>query len=350
MPRLPAATRLSPLDALWRPHALGWVILLVIGLGLILALALVAPEARVSAYFEAFGLFSLLGAWVALLTLATLYALRRQIATLATVHVAWLAVALLVGYTGALCLLSHALLPGISGNWSRDALVLRAMGIAAAVGLPSLVGFQAIWRNLQLQLRAQRSELAALQARTRPHFLFNTLNAATALVRQQPAAVETLLLDLSDLLRAAVAAPQEWSLAEELALTRKYLDIERMRFGDRLRVEWNLPEPLPEFRLPMLSLQPLVENAVLHGIERRAQGGRVAIDVEIDAVLATLRVRNDLGDAASPARIGHNVGVESVREHVRQFTGGRGTLELRQVDGQFEAVLVLPRDQPATTS
>lgn len=350
MPVPPDFQAMGPLDALWRPRALGWLILLVIGLGLILALALVSPGEDATAYFETFGLFTLLGAWVALLTLATLYWLRRPLAALATGHVAWFALALLVGFTGVLCLLSHALLPGISGAWSRQALVMRAMGIAAIVGLLSLGGFHAIWRNLQLQWRAQRSELAALQARTRPHFLFNTLNAATALVRQQPEAAETLLLDLSDLLRAAVAAPQEWSLGEEVALTRKYLDIERLRFGERLRVEWNLPDPLPAVRLPMLSLQPLVENAVLHGIERRTQGGCLAIDLQIDAKIVTLKVSNDLGDATTPPHIGHHVGVEAVRERLREFTGGRGTLQLRQLDGQFEAVLTLPRDQPATTS
>src|SRR3546814_8191172 len=111
-------------------------------------------------------------------------------------------------------------------------------------------------------------------ARVRPHFLFNTLNSGIALVRQRPEQAEELLLGLSDLFRAALARPHDVALGEELALVRRYLEIEAVRFGPRLRVAWRLPGPLPEVAVPALSVQALVENAVRHGIERSPGGGR----------------------------------------------------------------------------
>src|SRR3546814_19297226 len=116
-------------------------------------------------------------------------------------------------------------------------------------------------------------------ARVRPHFLFNTLNSGIALVRQRPEQAEELLLGLSDLFRAALARPHDVALGEELALVRRYLEIEAVRFGPRLRVAWRLPEPLPEVAVPALSVQALVENAVRHGIELSPEGGGIAIGV-----------------------------------------------------------------------
>src|SRR6185369_7554294 len=118
-----------------------------------------------------------------------------------------------------------------------------------------------------------QARLSELQARIRPHFLFNTLNSAIALVREDPARAEAILEDLSDLFRHALMDPsQTMTLAEEVALARRYLDIEQVRFGERLQVEWAIDESAGGARLPALLLQPLVENAVKHGVEPSAAG------------------------------------------------------------------------------
>src|SRR5690606_11628475 len=105
-------------------------------------------------------------------------------------------------------------------------------------------------------VRAKQAELEALQARIRPHFLFNTLNTGAALVHARPGEAERLLLGLSDLFRAALAGPGELPLEDELGLARRYLEIEALRFGPRLQVNWQLPAPLPEVWVPTLSIQP----------------------------------------------------------------------------------------------
>jgi two-component system sensor histidine kinase AlgZ len=135
----------------------------------------------------------------------------------------------------------------------------------------------------QKQVRASaRAEADALQARIKPHFLFNSMNTIAGLVRRDPDVAERAVLDLSDLFRAALGAGEgDSSLAEEIELAERYLSIEQLRLGERLQVRWRGREAaLPwQLRLPRLVLQPLVENAVLHGISRLPAGG--TIDIEL---------------------------------------------------------------------
>jgi len=132
------------------------------------------------------------------------------------------------------------------------------------------------------QLNANaRAEADALQARIRPHFLFNSMNLIASLIRRDPEVAERAVLDLSDLFRAALGASEgDSSLLEEVELAKRYLSIESLRLGERLQVEWRMSESLPwSLRLPHLMLQPLVENAVLHGISRLPEGGKLEIAI-----------------------------------------------------------------------
>jgi two-component system sensor histidine kinase AlgZ len=163
--------------------------------------------------------------------------------------------------------------------------------VVVAVVLPYFYAFDA-WRA---QVRASaRAEADALQARIRPHFLFNSMNTIASLVRQNPAVAERAVLDLSDLFRAALGVGDDASsLAEEVALAERYLAIEQLRLGPRLQVQWQRVEPLPWSQpLPRLVLQPLLENAVLHGISRLPEGGTVAINLRQADGELQVRVRN----------------------------------------------------------
>ncbi|MDQ3039350.1 MAG: histidine kinase [Pseudomonadota bacterium] len=191
-------------------------------------------------------------------------------------------------------------------------------------------------------LRAKQAELEALQARIRPHFLFNTLNTGAALIRGQPGAAETLLLDLADLFRAALAAPHEITLAEELGLTRRYLEIEALRFGDRLQTHWDLPDPLPAVLVPALSIQPLAENAIRHGIESSAEGGQLAISVDTDDQRVRISVRNPIRAGFTTGLKGHQVGLASVRARIEAVSHGMGRLETRVEDDCYVATLTIP--------
>lgn len=159
-----------------------------------------------------------------------------------------------------------------------------ALSCAAIAGLltAALLRYFYVQQLWQAQVRASaRAELRALQARIRPHFLFNSLNSIVSLVRRDPATAERAIEDLSEVFRAALGAGQgDWTLAEELELIERYLGIERLRLGPRLTLRLALEEGWPrELRLPRLLLQPLVENAILHGVARLPEGGEIRIDL-----------------------------------------------------------------------
>lgn len=329
-----------PLDALWQAPALLWVVLAGEGVATILTLG---PGVKGDRWVY-FGLVSLVVQWIALLAFAALYLVRRRLRGMKPQHVAYVALGMLLACTWLVGLLIVWLLgPSLlleDGN--RVSLLLRLSGIALVVGLLGLAAFQNHWRARQLAVRAKQSELEALQARVRPHFLFNTLNSGIALVRQRPEQAEELLLGLSDLFRAALARPHDVSLAEEIALVRRYLDIEAVRFGPRLRVAWRLPEPLPGVEVPALSVQALVENAVRHGIERLPDGGEVGIEVaaEGDAVVVAVRNAVPAGDDAGNG--GHSIGLQATRARLQASTGGRGSLESGREGGGFVARMRVP--------
>ncbi|POR11662.1 histidine kinase [Diaphorobacter sp. LR2014-1] len=168
---------------------------------------------------------------------------------------------------------------------------------------------------------ATTARLTELQARIRPHFLFNTLNSAIALVRDEPAKAEALLEDLSDLFRhALVEQGESATLEEEIVLARRYLDIEQVRFGERMRVQWVLDARANAARLPPLLLQPLVENAVKHGVEPSARGGKLRIATERRGGRVVLTITNTLPTdrpTAEEAPRGHGIAQANVRDRLR---------------------------------
>lgn len=192
----------------------------------------------------------------------------------------------------------------------------------------------ALMAVLSLRARAQApaaiaARLGELQSRIRPHFLFNTLNSAIALVRAEPARAEALLEDLSDLFRYALQdRGAAVTLAEEIALAQRYLAIEQVRFGERLQVQWLLDEQAGSARLPPLLLQPLVENAVHHGVEPSAEGAQLRISTQRRGSTVVIKVSNTV--PAGPGAQGHGVALANVRDRLRL---------LHDVQGQFHAGL-----------
>lgn len=317
-----------------------WVVLAGEGLALVLTLAPGTDRDR----WIYFALTSLVIQWVSLISLGGLYLLRGFLRRLQAQYVAYVALTLLVMSTWLVTGCAWLLLRGV---WSMteegwETVFLRFTGIALAVGLLGLAAFQNHWRTRKLAVLAKQSELEALQARIRPHFLFNTLNTGAALVHQRPADAEQLLLDLADLFRAALAGPREIPLEEELALTRRYLEIEALRFGDRLELAWQLPSYMPDVHVPTLSMQPLVENAVRHGIEPSAEGGKIEIYVSEAEGTLEITIRNPLPPPGSVGRTGHKVGLNSVGARIHALTQGQGRLVTRSADGYFTATITLP--------
>ena len=337
----------SPLDALWQG---GVIVSVVLAAEAIAAALTLAGDPPLGGWVR-FGLLSLMAQWVALLSLGSLYVLRRQLRNVKPLLVAYLAVALLILSSWSVLFVSDLLLGELWRTPDRDKadVFLRTTGIATIVGCLALAAFQNHWRARQLAVRAKQAELAALQARVRPHFLFNTLNTGAALVHSRPDDAEELLLDLADLFRAALSGPREILLNEELALVRRYLEIESLRFQDRLRVRWELPTPIPDVRLPSLSLQPLVENAIKHGIERISAGGEVLIRLALTDDAVEIVIENPLPDTPGASRPGHNVGLPASLAQIEAYTGGRGSVKAHAADDRFTVTVRLPATQ-ATTS
>lgn len=338
-----AATRTgAPLDSLWQGRVVIWVVLAAEGLAAVLTLAGDAPLGR----WIRFGLLSLVVQWVALLTLGGLYLLRERLRDVKPQLVAYLALALLLLSSWSVLAVSDLLLGEL---WRTPAsermdVFLRVTGIVLVVGWLALAAFQNHWRVRQLAVRAKQAELAALQARVRPHFLFNTLNTGAALVHHRPDEAEHLLLDLADLFRAALGGPREIPLSEEIALIERYLEIESLRFRERLRVRWTRPEPMPNTLVPTLSLQPLIENAIKHGIERIPGGGEIDIRIDSDNKGVVIVISNPV--PSEPARVstGHNVGLPASLAQIEAYTEGRGSVVARADGERFTVTVTLPAD------
>lgn len=235
--------------------------------------------------------------WLALAVAVLLCTLRRPLSRLAPTVGALSALVL----TGVIALFAAGVVYGLYaalGEFAIDVGFWRfVLGSAAIAVLITafLLRYFYVSDRWVAQLNANaRAEADALQARIRPHFLFNSMNLIASLVRRDPVVAERAVLDLSDLFRAALGAGEgDSSLTQEVELAKRYLSIESLRLGDRLQVEWRLAEPLPwSLRLPHLMLQPLVENAVLHGISRLPEGGKVEIAIWTDSGELYFRIRN----------------------------------------------------------
>ncbi|HVW86903.1 MAG TPA: histidine kinase [Bryobacteraceae bacterium] len=211
-----------------------------------------------------------------------------------------------------------------------------------------------VTKAAQLQTQLIQAQLQALKMQLHPHFLFNTLHTITALVHEDPDMAELTITRLSELLRLFLAnsTVHEAPLSEELRILDLYLEIERARFEERLRVEYHVPPLLCDAMVPSLILQPLVENSIRHGIGRRAEPGCISIVAELQGEALVLRiVDNGVGlpdDSKKPVHQG--MGLAITRGRLESLYGPQQSLVLRNLPhGGAEARIILPfREQAAT--
>jgi two-component system, LytTR family, sensor kinase len=202
-------------------------------------------------------------------------------------------------------------------------------GLMVGVGHAAVYARRARERDEQLA----RAELRALKSQLHPHFLFNALNTVSAYVRTDPDAAERMIARLSELLRHALSSPgsHEVPLAEELRVARAYLEIEQVRFEDRLRVRWDVDPEAYEAAVPHLILQPLVENAIRHGIAPRAAEGTLAITAARRNGTLHLEVRDD--GVGLPPEAAEGVGLANTRARLHQLYGDRQRMEVVPAEG-----------------
>jgi two-component system sensor histidine kinase AlgZ len=254
----------------------------------------------------------------------------------------WLAMVLIVAGGSALVHWMDAAMQMDLLSDSTDDFVLNNILIAALLGAAMLRYFYLL-AQWQTRLEAvTQAQVSALQARIRPHFLFNSMNTVAALVRVDPAAAERTVEDLSELFRAALGehSTRDGTLGEELVLVDRYLDIEQLRLGERLRVRRELDDLPDAFPLPRLLLQPLVENAVRHGIQPLREGGEVILRGRRERGDILIEIDNPL--AGEPAPGGHGHGLDNVRRRVAYRYGPRARVVAGPEGDRFVVRLQLP--------
>jgi len=220
--------------------------------------------------------------------------------------------------------------------------VLRNLTIGLVVTALALRYFYVAheWeRNVEMQARAR---VHALQARIRPHFLFNSMNTIAALTRTDPALAESAVQDLADLFRANLSEKRNTiTLAEELEVARIYQRIEQLRLGERLRVEWNISQLPMQALVPGLLLQPLLENAIYHGVEPQPGGGVVTVTGELAGGLVTVVVRNRVADRQND-REGNKLALANIRERLSLMYGERALVKAGRFDDEYIVTLRFP--------
>jgi len=227
----------------------------------------------------------------------------------------------------------------------HGALLARTLAVTAIVTAVVLRYFYVQHHWQERTAAAASAQLQALQARIRPHFLFNCMNTIASLTRSDPATAERAIEDLSDLLRASLANHQQLvPLADEFDLVQRYLAIETLRLGPRLKVLWATDGLPAGLQLPPLSLQPLVENAIHHGIERLAQGGVIGIEATVAEGRLRITISNPVADADSPPVSGNHVAQENLRQRLAARYGAAGELRIEQTAQAYRATLMIPME------
>lgn len=295
--------------------------------------------------WRAFSVAMAFVAWLALLlavALCKLSSLLQRLPGRWPYAGAWLLVVLLVALACAVAqwldgALQLQLIQGDGTRFVRDGAL-----IAALLGAAMLRYFYVLTQWQARLAAVAHAQVEALQARIRPHFLFNSMNTVAALVRVDPAAAERTIEDLSELFRAALGqhASRDGTLGEELALVERYLAIEQLRLGERLRVRRELDALPRDFPLPRLLLQPLVENAVRHGIQPLREGGEIVLRGHGDANAVEIVIDNPL--PPTPARGGNGHGLDNVRQRVAFRYGTHAQVQTESQDGHFVVRLRLP--------
>ncbi|MGA8881750.1 MAG: histidine kinase [Azonexus sp.] len=217
---------------------------------------------------------------------------------------------------------------------------LRPMLLAMAASIVLLGYFEL--RARAFSPAQTEARLAALNARIRPHFLFNSLNAVLSLIRARPQQAEAALESLSDLFRAAMRDPGELvSLADEIALGKQYFELEKLRLGERLAVDWQIGAVSMDLPIPPLMLQPLLENAVYHGIEPAPEGGVVRIAIEQRGEELRIAIANPTVAAGQHAS-GNQIAVANIRERLALYYDLEARLEIDAGKQTYGVRIILP--------
>lgn len=294
------------------------------------------------------GLISLFVQWIALSSTALLCLCRPWFTNHNVTAITLVSLFVIVGITAVVSLATYhwilsSGLGGISSHTSGLSFVLRNTAIALIISIIALRYFY-VQHQSRLSIQAEaRSRLNALQARIRPHFLFNSMNTIASLTRSKPELAETVVEDLADLFRNNLnSGDNARRLDAEIDLAKRYLNIEQLRLGSRLETSWQIDELPSDAAVPALLLQPLVENAVYHGIEPRTQGGCISISGTFENNQIRLIIRNPLPDIKNEKNKGSGIALENTKQRLAGWYEGEAKLHIENEADQFSVTLVFP--------
>ncbi|HUQ27965.1 MAG TPA: histidine kinase [Usitatibacter sp.] len=220
------------------------------------------------------------------------------------------------------------------------------MPFARFAALTALFTFVALayldLRSRALQPAIAEARIQALQARIRPHFLYNSINAVLSLMRSDPRRAERALEDLADLFRVLMADNRTLApIGNEIELARQYLALEELRLGERLRVRWKIEAIPPDALVPPLVLQPLVENAVYHGIEPSDTGGEIQIDVVLVGKEIVMELRNPFPGGGRHSS-GNRMAIVNIRERLQLHFDAEASMRSEVKDGLYKVTIRMP--------
>ncbi len=291
-------------------------------------------------FWSRLGFISLFLHWILLLLAAVLCWFRRPLSKVKPSLLGYLVLLILLLLTFLVSNLAYRWLPDT--ELSLPAFLLQTMLMALILGGIGVLMFS-LYVQHSWRLDAQsRAEFDALQARIQPHFLFNSLNTGAELIPTETYVAETTLLDLSSLFRAAMQAGAAVSLQDELQLGQQYLALERWRLGERLQLDWQVPPELPAVQLPCLTIQPLLENAIRHGIEPNATAGWLRVTVLEQQHTVTILVENSVG-AAKSHHTGHGMALQNIRRRLELMFAERASCSVAELAQSYRVKLVIPK-------
>ena len=351
-----SVTRLPPADSgngklRWLPDfcSLPVIFAVMVVAELLVLVIVIAPTDEALPLLPRLATASAFVQWLALMCVVVLCQLRPQLLRLRpawAVATAYVLVLLITLLGSALVFaLDHQFNLGMTLAYPLQVRFLsRNVLLAALVGVALLRYFYVLeqWRA---RVRAEgKARFEALQARIRPHFLFNSMNTIVSLIRTRPASAERAVEDLSDLFRAALGADNAAStLGTEFELVRNYLDIEQLRLGERLQLDFDVAALPADLRMPGLLLQPLIENAIYHGIEQ-VSGGTITIHGTCSDGLVRIDIRNPRPPAGARGPGRHGVALANTRSRIEYHFGRRGGLDIDAGADYFACRVTLPYD------
>lgn len=289
------------------------------------------------------GLTSLFVQWVVLVSAAVLCNIRPFLKHLHITIAVLVAYGLVLSVTLLFSLLADWTFQGSESQWQRvdwAAVTNKVLISAIITGL----GFRYLYLQHQLRFQEQAeltARIQALQSRIRPHFLFNSMNIIASLIAVEPDTAERVVEDLSLLFRASLneSTNKPVSLKEEISLCERYIRIESLRLGDRLQVEWDVDVDTEKIEIPMLTLQPLLENAIYHGIQPLPAGGVVNVKLHLAAGKFHIKVTNPVAKENLDDEAGNKMAVDNIRHRLRAIYGSGSDIQA-QLKGSIHEILV----------